>query len=164
MTDIGFVIPAPGSELAPGSIRGPGLQHPVSSATPPLDCGSWPAMTKPTPAMNRPVVIPDFRFAILDAQFAIPDAQFVIPNAQLVIPDLIRDPVPHHHWIADRVCPGLRSGVRNDSRGCHDKSSCFRLRTWLVLFVWLWAVLQSSKNAHQATSSARQKPARGQAR
>ena len=45
-----------------------------------------------------------------------PDLRFVIPDLRLVIPAPdqvrgfnIRDPVPHHHWIADQV--------RNDKSG-----------------------------------------------
>ena len=32
-----------------------------------------------------------------------PVAQFVILYSLFVIPDLIRDPVPRRHWIADQV-------------------------------------------------------------
>ena len=42
------------------------------------------------------------------AQFVILYSLFVIPDSAVVIPDLIRDPVPRRHWIADQV--------RNDSR------------------------------------------------
>ena len=45
--------------------------------------------------MHPPVVI-----AATD--FVIRDAQFVIADECAVIPDLIRDPVPRHHWIAGR--------------------------------------------------------------
>jgi hypothetical protein len=39
----------------------------------------------------------------------------VIPDVQFVIPDSIRDPVPHHHWIAGQA--------RNDKTMC---------KIWLV--------------------------------
>ena len=42
------------------------------------------------------------------------DSLYVILDSLDVIPDSIRDPVPRQRWIADRACPGLRSGVRND--------------------------------------------------
>ena len=32
-----------------------------------------------------------------------PDSAAVIPDSAAVIPDPIRDPLPRHHWIADRV-------------------------------------------------------------
>jgi len=43
-----------------------------------------------------------------------PGSPFVIPAPDQVRGFNIRDPVPHRNWIADRACPGLRSGVRND--------------------------------------------------
>ena len=36
----------------------------------------------------------------------------VIPDVQFVIPDSIRDPVPHHHWIAGQA--------RNDKQAARD--------------------------------------------
>ena len=65
----------------------PGLD-PGSSATPPLDCGSWPATTKERAGLrvlvrnDKSVVIPDYA---------------VIPD-YVVIPDVIRDPVPRPRW------------------------------------------------------------------
>ena len=46
---------------------------------------------------------------------AIPNVQFVIPNVQFVIPDLIRDPVPRHHWIAGQA--------RNDKAARNDNAA-----------------------------------------
>ncbi len=45
-------------------------------------------------------------------RLVIPVVQLVIPPVQFVIPDLIRDPVPHHHWIAGQA--------RNDKDGRND--------------------------------------------
>ncbi len=52
------------------------------------------------------------RLVIPVVQLVIPPVQLVIPTVQFVIPDLIRDPVPHHHWIAGQA--------RNDKDGRND--------------------------------------------
>jgi len=88
----------------------------------------------------------------------------VIPAFGIVIPDLIRDPVPHHHWIADQAHndkDGSRDkDGRNDKGGCNDKtmprislvghsSACYRRRMrtlsgrdWilLVLVTLFWGI------------------------
>ena len=56
---------------------------------------------------KHPCVFPDSLDVILDSLDVILDSLDVIP-------DSIRDPAPRQLWIADRACPGLRSGVRND--------------------------------------------------
>ena len=38
----------------PGPGSGPGFQHPGSSGTPILDCGSWPAMTRASTPLIGP--------------------------------------------------------------------------------------------------------------
>ena len=40
-----------------------------------------------------------------------------IPN--YVIPDVIRDPVPHHHWIAGQA-RNDKEGSRNDKEGSRN--------------------------------------------
>ena len=56
---------------------------------------------------------PAFGLVIPVVRLVIPVVQFVIPVVQFVIPDSIRDPVPHHHWIAGQA--------RNDREACNDK-------------------------------------------
>ena len=48
-------------------------------------------------------VIPDTKCVIRDVQLVIPDAKYVIPDPGSESgAGPIRDPVPHHHWIAGR--------------------------------------------------------------
>ena len=47
-------------------------------------------------------------------------ATLLVIATVLVIADSIRNPGSVWHWIPDRACPGLRSGVRDDSLGGRD--------------------------------------------
>jgi len=58
----------------------------------------------------------------------------VILDSLNVIPDSMRDAVTRKHWIADRACPGLRSGVRNDQASVIPDSirDPFTHGTWIA--------------------------------